>query len=145
MTTNHQNDKQPLNNDELVRQFLLDNAPADIPDGGFSQRVSKALAEQPQPRQPRIITLNRLWTAACAVVAIVILLNVPVAAQFNSAAQLFMTQGTALVARASASHPEPLTLIIGALAIFYVCLFNLLEDVRNRAATPATQLTHAER
>lgn len=51
--------------DELLVRKFFDGCKADVPDGGFSRRVMRRLPD----RERR---LNRIWTAVCAAVGVVL-------------------------------------------------------------------------
>lgn len=128
MNTKNRNNRPQDSDEELVVQYLQEQI-TDIPDNGFSERVAQAIRHQPAARQARIVVLNRRWTALCAVVALVLLLNVPLDVQFLNAAQLLATQSTALVARLSSNHFSLLPILVSALVLYYIFLFDLLSDL----------------
>lgn len=59
------NDKDFKSDDELLMAFF-DAARPDIPDEGFSRRVMRGLP-------PRACRINRVWSAACVAVGVVML------------------------------------------------------------------------
>ena len=134
MKTDLQKDNLTMADEELVSRFFSENVPSnnvsDIPDNGFSLRVSQAIAGLPPSGSTRMITLNRVWSCLCAAVVIVYLVKVDITGQLRLAVQTVMTELSLFSGSFPPSASTLLTLVLGILIMFNVVVFNVVAESR---------------
>ena len=116
--------------DELLKQFFREYAQPPIPDNGFSEQVSRRIAETPQPDIVPIRRINLIWTTVCVVVGLVWLFESGMTGILREGFHLGLGSWWHTVSSFDLKLSTLETTVIGFLTLLYSMLYALIDDAR---------------
>lgn len=109
--------------DKRILSFFEEYARKEIADDGFSQRVMRSLPSHDYVYKQR---LNRIWTAMCALAAVVLFVRADGFAVLKGIAADFVVDAFTSTMSIDVSGVSLLMVVMTLLTFVYVAIYNIL-------------------
>ncbi|MBQ8047650.1 MAG: DUF5056 domain-containing protein [Prevotella sp.] len=123
-------ERKKIADEALVEQFFMEHRQASIPDNGFAEKVMEAVAQLPAAQKPRVYQLNRIWSVACGVAAVIFLIRADALTQLKQCFWNIVNEVQNVFTAIDITSSTVVTLLLGSLTLLYVGLFNIVADSR---------------